>query len=324
MITEIQKNFYRITLPMPYRLRHVHAYVLVQDGAIALFDSGMNMPGSYEKLEADLASIGLGTKSIRNVYITHSHTDHCSMAGILQKRTQAKIFLSAAADLAYQHLCLSDSLIPQANLFYSRHGMSRQQVDAIVEEINDIRGVIVEFQADGFLRNEEVRQFGDWKFKVIFTPGHAAGHICFFFPDQGFMLAGDHILPYIAPSLTPNIFDETFHALRSYLDSLQIVEQLPLEVIHPGHGTSLNGISERTAEIRTHHALKKQRVFDALIDLPKTTFAISAEINGQTANWEDWEKFMALNETYVYLQDLKSEGVIKEEMNGEVIVYTAN
>jgi hypothetical protein len=56
MITEIQTNFYRITLPMPYRLRHVHAYALVQGSDVALFDTGMNMPGSYEKIEEDLKS----------------------------------------------------------------------------------------------------------------------------------------------------------------------------------------------------------------------------------------------------------------------------
>ena len=58
MITEIQTNFYRITLPMPYRLRHVHAYLFAQDKELALFDTGLNMPGAYETLEKDLASIG--------------------------------------------------------------------------------------------------------------------------------------------------------------------------------------------------------------------------------------------------------------------------
>jgi len=48
MINEIQTNFYRITLRMPYRLKHVHAYLLAQDKELALFDTGLNMPGAYE------------------------------------------------------------------------------------------------------------------------------------------------------------------------------------------------------------------------------------------------------------------------------------
>ncbi len=58
MITEISENFYRITLPMPFRLRHVHAYALIDGANVALFDTGMHMPGAFERLEADLQSIG--------------------------------------------------------------------------------------------------------------------------------------------------------------------------------------------------------------------------------------------------------------------------
>jgi len=97
MISEIQTNFYRITLRMPYRLKHVHAYLLAQDKELALFDTGLNMPGAYETLEKDLASLNFSINNIRHIFLTHVHTDHCSMAGLLQKKTGAKIYLSAAA-----------------------------------------------------------------------------------------------------------------------------------------------------------------------------------------------------------------------------------
>ena len=322
MITEIQTNFYRITLPMPYRLRHVHAYALVQGGDVALFDTGMNMPGSYEKIEEDLKSIGLSTKSIRDIFITHSHTDHCSMAGLLQERTSAKIHLSAAADNVYQHFHQAEELTKAAKIFYAKHGMSPKEVDAMVEEIDEIRSIIVPFTADDHLEQNEIRKFGDWKFEVIFTPGHAVGHVCFFFRDEGFLLAGDHVLPYISPSLSPNIFDEIFQPLKNYLDSLQVVENLPVTAIYPGHGNSFTNISERAGEIRTHHELRKQVILQSLNAKPKTTYAISSQISGSVSSrWDDWEKFMALNETYVYLQELKREGVIKETMEGSVLVY---
>ena len=321
MITEIQANFYRITLPMPYRLRHVHAYLLVQDKELALFDTGLNMPGSYEKLEKDLASSGFNINDIRHIFLTHAHTDHCSMAGILQKKTTAKIYLSTAAFQEYQHYRQADSAVSQARQFYSRHGMSSHEIDAVIEEYEDMRGIITEFNADDYLQNNEIREFGDWKFEVIFTPGHATGHVCFFFRKEGIMLAGDHILPYIAPSLSPNIFDDNFRPLQTYLDSLQVIEQLPLTTIYPGHGNSLNGVSERLSEIRAHHAQRKQFIFGFVNEIPKTTYALANEIFGN--NMPDFEKFMALNETYVYLKELKSEGTIKERMNGKVLVYTA-
>jgi glyoxylase-like metal-dependent hydrolase (beta-lactamase superfamily II) len=324
MITEIADNFYRITLPMPFRLRHVHAYALVAGGDIVLFDTGMIIPGAYEKLEADLKSIGLSVVSIRDIYLTHVHHDHCGMAGLLQEKSKAGIHLSSVANQVHAHFLQTDHLIAQARLFYAKHGMSPAEVKAIVAEIEDVSIRVPRFTVTTILQNNEIRQFGNRLFEVIFTPGHAAGHVCFFFREEGLLLAGDHILPYIAPSLSPNIYDEVFQPLQSYLKSLNVIEALPINIIHPGHGNSLTDIDERIREIRTQHALKKQALLKNIGVRPKTTYAICREITGAAAeNWDDWERFMALNETYVYLQELKRDAAIEENIIGDVIFYTA-
>ena len=321
MITEIQTNFYRITLRMPYRLRHVHAYLLAQDKELALFDTGLNMPGSYETLEKDLASVGFSINDIRHIFLTHVHTDHCSMAGLLQKKTDAKIYLSAAAFAEYQHFRQADSAVVLARQFYSRNGMSSPQIDAVIEEYEEMRGIITEFDAKDFLQNNELREFGTKKFEVIFTPGHATGHVCFLFRKEGIILAGDHVLPYIAPSLSPNIFDDNFRPLQTYLDSLNVIENLPGVTIHPGHGNSFVGVIERLSEIRAHHKQRKHWISSFVNRTPKTTYTLAHEIFG--TDMPDFEKFLALNETHIYLKELKFEGAIKEEMNGNVLVYTA-
>ncbi len=324
MITEIAESFYRITLPMPFRLRHVHAYALIDGTNVALFDTGMQMPGAFERLEADLQSIGYSIKSISDIYLTQGHTDHCGLSGIIQKKSDARIHLS---EVAHQVLLLfqeGDHLVAQARLFYVKHGMSACDVEAIVEEIEDMRSRISQFAVNTFLQENESRQFGHRSFEVIFTPGHAPGHVCFFFREEGLLLAGDHILPYIAPSLSPNIYDEIFQPLKSYLGSLNVIEKLPITTIHPGHGNSFSGIEERIREIRAHHALKKQVLLEILNAHPKTTYHICSEMIGAAAaNWDDWEKFMALNETHVYLQELKRDGAIKETITDSVLFYTA-
>lgn len=320
MISEIQTDFYRITLRMPYRLKHVHAYLLVQDKELALFDTGLNIPGAFETLEKDLASAGFSIHDIRHIFLTHVHTDHCSMAGLLQKNTGAKIYLSKAAFEEYQHFRQADPAVKQLKKFYSRQGMSSDQIDMIIEEYEDIRGIITEFNADNYLQNNESREFGDWKFEVIFTSGHAAGHICFFFRKESFLLAGDHILPYIAPILSPDIFDDDFRPLAIYLNSLNVIEKLPIATVYPGHGNAFIDLQERLEEIRQHHKKRKKMVFDRLNTEPKTTYAISHEMFGSTLS--DFDKFLALNETLIYLKELKAEGAIKEGMAGNVLVYT--
>ena len=320
MINEIEKKFYRITLRMPYRLRHVHAYLLAHDGELTLFDTGLNTPGSYETLQKDLTGAGFSVNDIKHIYLTHVHTDHCSMAGLMQKNTGAKIYLSATAFEEYQHFRQADSAVKQLKKFYSRQGMTSGQIDMVIEEYEYIRGIITEFNAGNYLQNNELREFGDWKFEVIFTPGHAAGHICFFFRKESFLLAGDHILPYIAPILSPNIFDDNFRPLAAYLDSLNDIEKLPISTIYPGHGNAFIDLKERLEEIRQHHKKRKMIVFDHLSAEPKTTYAISNEISGYEL--PDFEKFMALNETIIYLKELKAEGAIKEDMADNILVYT--
>ncbi|MBP1711551.1 MAG: zn-dependent hydrolase, including glyoxylase [Deltaproteobacteria bacterium] len=324
MITEISDKFYRITLPMPFRLRHVHAYALVDGKDIALFDTGMILPGAPEKLEADLESIGHSIEGISDIYLTHVHTDHCGMAGILQEKSNARIHLSQVSHQVHEHFQQTDYLIGQARLFYTKHGVPTRDVEAIVEEIEDMSSRIPKFEVHTFLQENEIRQFGSRLFEVIFTPGHAAGHVCFFFREEGLLLAGDHILPYIPPSLSPNIYDEIFQPLASYLESLAVIEKMPIDIVYPGHGNSFSGIEERIREIRTHHELKKEALRQILKSEPKTTFTVCSELIGAAAaNWDDWEKFMALNETYVYLQALKRDGAIQETMMNGVLCYSA-
>jgi hypothetical protein len=53
---------------------------------------------------------------------------------------------------------------------------------------------------------------------------------------------------------------------------------------------------------------------------PKTTYDICHEIISATLS--DFDKFLALNETLIYLKELKAEGAIKEETANDVLVYT--
>jgi glyoxylase-like metal-dependent hydrolase (beta-lactamase superfamily II) len=322
MITEIKKNFYRITSRMPYRLRHVHAYLLAQDKNLALFDTGLNTDSALAAMEKDLQSVGLDIRNITQIYLTHVHTDHCSMAGLLQKMTGAKVSLSAPAFEEYRHYRKADEAVAQVRSFYSSHGMTPAEIDAIIDEFEDIRAIITEFGADNILEDKQVCKFGSTQFQVISTPGHAGGHICFFFPKEKCLLAGDHILPYIAPSLTPNIFDDNHRPLKTYLESLGKIEKLGCAEIHPGHGNSLSSVNERIAEIRAHHEQRKNHFFSFISNLPKTARDVTQEIFGE--DLPDFEKFLALNETFVYLQELKSEGAINEKKQDHVFVYTLN
>jgi len=102
LIDRILPDLYRITLPMPFRLRHVHVYALLHDGKVALFDTGMNIPETYTVLDEALANLGKTTKDIDRIFLTHFHADHCGIAGRIQEISGAAVHLSAVDESRLQ------------------------------------------------------------------------------------------------------------------------------------------------------------------------------------------------------------------------------
>ena len=94
-----------------------------------------------------------------------------------------------------------------------------------------------------------------------------------------------------------------------------------MERVYPGHGIHFTRLPARVNELRAHHKERTQRIIDSLGTQPKTTLQVSQDIFG--TDLPDFDKFLALNETYVHLLELKLKGIIAEELSGNVLVYTA-
>lgn len=320
MINKISDNFYCITLPMPFQLKHVNVYALVSDKEVALFDTGLNISSSCDMLEKDLEDIGQSIRSVRDIYITHMHADHCGMAGLIKEKSGATIHLSSSAEEYNQNYSDPDLIIRQMTKFYLSHGLSAPEIEKMVVIFSGFRHITSPFKSDDNLQPNEIRRFGDWIFEAVFTPGHTDGHLCYYFPKQKFLLSGDTVLPHITPNLSPNFLKENFRPLYSFLGSLQVLEMVPVEKVYPGHGNAFGDFKTRLSEMREHHAGRTQLIKNCLGIKPKTTYQVSQEIFGR--DLADFDKFLALNETYVHLLELKLKGAIKEEQAGSNLVYT--
>jgi hypothetical protein len=98
------------------------------------------------------------------------------------------------------------------------------------------------------------------------------------------------------------------------------VENLPVERVYPGHGIYFTGLTARLNELRAHHKERTKLIVQSLSAQPKTTLQVSQDIFG--VDLPDFDKFLALNETYVHLLELKHQGIIREVRTGNVLVYT--
>ncbi|HEX7125183.1 MAG TPA: MBL fold metallo-hydrolase [Thermodesulfobacteriota bacterium] len=111
------------------------------------------------------------------------------------------------------------------------------------------------------------------RLEALFTPGHASDHLCFYWREARALFTGDLIL-----GGSPTIIPVGDGDLAQYLDSLERLLGLDLEVLYPGHG---DPITDPHAYIRgyiAHRKMREGQTLDALRAGLHTAAAIAARI----------------------------------------------
>ena len=319
MIREIAGDFYRIILPMPFRLSHVNVYALVQDSRVTLFDAGLNTPEAFTTLEAGLKRIGRSLREIDRIFITHRHGDHCGMAGRLREISGAKILMTDTDHASIRMGDDMDRMIMEIQSFYRFHGLEEDVVASFAAIFKGWVKMTGSFSLDHPLRNGETFDIGKHRLEVLAAPGHSRGQVCFFFRTEGILLAGDHILPEITPNLSPDLLEPDFRPLERYLSSLTDMEQLPVQIVYPAHGRPFTNFKERIAEIREHHQERRGLTLASVRENGKSACEISVDLFGE--NLPEFDRFLALNETYVHLVELVRGGLIQTDIRDKRCFY---
>lgn len=302
---------------MPFRLRHVHVYIVIHDGKVALFDTGINMADTFAKLDESLHTIGKSVTDIDLIYITHYHADHCGIAGGIKKTSGAIIHASSIGQTIRQYQKNNDAVTSRVTSFYLRHGLREDVIDHLLKLIRNFRKATIPYDIDRSVSPGETYALGNRSFEILPTPGHTRDHICYYFRDEGILISGDHVLPDITPNLSPDLFDPDFRALKSFLDSLDDLKGLPVASVWPAHGNAYTDLDGRIEEIKTHHQERSQVILRALRHGPQSAFQLMKKVFG--TELPEFDEFLALNETYVHLVELVYDGIVtSQERNGKV------
>ncbi|MCX5835039.1 MAG: MBL fold metallo-hydrolase [Deltaproteobacteria bacterium] len=316
---EISRNLFMITVPMPFRLKHVHVFALTHDDRITLFDTGLNTPETVSILEESLRAIRKTVRDIKRIFITHHHIDHCGMAGRIKAISGAKIHVSDVGREVLSVRTDEAELVRLVRDFCLLHGLPESITNFVINLFLAFKTAASPFETDRCFQADSRHVAGETEFQAIATPGHTRDHVSYYFPKEGILLSGDHVLPEITPNLSPDLFAPDFRPLRSFLDSLTRIETLPVQKVYPAHGDPFSNLAERIEEMKSHHVIRKGLALESVTRGSRTTFEVSRDIFGD--DLPEFDRFLALNETYVHLVELVHEGAVKEQRNKNHILY---
>lgn len=95
--------------------------------------------------------------------------------------------------------------------------------------------------------------------QVMYTPGHARDHLCYYLPEERLLFSGD----LIAGTGTVVISPEG-GGLSAYLHSLERLLQLDIASIYPAHGPVITRPQEKIRAYIAHRQMREAQVLAAL------------------------------------------------------------
>lgn len=201
----------------------------------AIFDAGVTSGG---KIYVEAIRSVLGQRQPAWLFLTHAHWDHCGSASFLKKHfPEMKI---AASPLAANILKRPNAL-----------ALINQLNNASLEQMRSVPGLdhswlnnepFSPFPIDMELAEGQVVELGNsTTLQVLATPGHTQDHHSFYLPQEKILIAGEAAGVFYSHQVISTEFTSDYDA---YLDSLQRLAALPVEVFCQGHYYVLTGREE--------------------------------------------------------------------------------
>ncbi len=171
-----------------------------------LIDPGL---GNYlGLLLKEMQEDGIAPKEVDVIAITHLHPDHCDATAALKDVSGAKVAV---------------------------HSSQWEYRDMLLEEASRVLGIEakkfeVDFVFEDSLEHTELR--------IQHTPGHSPESICFYAADKKTLISGDLVFDKGIGRT-----DLPFGNNEELINSINTMSALDTELLLPGHGAILKGLS---------------------------------------------------------------------------------
>ncbi len=257
---------YRIELPFALENGTVNAYLFLEPEPV-LIDTGDYSDESWAALQAGLAQHGIVVADLARVVITHAHIDHMGNAARIAECSDATFH---ALDVSYDWLVNFNGMWRRRQQYYRQVffpgcGLSQATIDQLMVFYQWIGDNYSGIPADrlSFFKAGELLNLDGLEWEAIHTPGHASTLTCFFQRDAKQLIASDMLLQRTPTPVTetpPHGLDRVA-ALPLFLDSLDRIEALPVDIVYPGHGESFRDVAGLVRRQRDRIAARKEECY---------------------------------------------------------------
>jgi len=303
-----------------------NVYVLRGKDGCMLIDSGWDTKEAYDGLKSQMAEIGLGLKDIKKVAYTHSHPDHFGQAGLFKEYGTT---WQAAHRLEMEYICnkfsrTDDELGKTEVQWYISHGVPAKYLEELRQAYLRMHHMIRFSVPSVALEEDDVIEFTPFHLKVLLTPGHSLGHICYYEPRLKLLFCGDHLTPKQPPHIPfYSSYKDNINPIGSYLTTLKPLEALDVELVLPAHGHEFTGFKRRLDQTKRQLEQRNEETFDVLDGQQMTAFQVNMQLHPHS----EWNKMPTVQkrgqmvETVAQLQALKLDGRVETVLNDGLILY---
>lgn len=163
--------------------------------------------GESERVLAALASNGW---ECGQIWLTHSHLDHCAGVSKLKQASGARLFAHV------EEKFFRERVVEISRMYGIAPGSMEDCPEPDVE-----------------LTEGAVLSLGPLRFEVLFCPGHSPGHVCFYEPSCGVLFSGDVLF---AGSIGRTDLPGGDHNLLLSSIRRKLFVLPPETVVYSGHG----------------------------------------------------------------------------------------
>jgi len=272
---EVYPDVFSLALPLPFELESVNVHLVKLENGWLLIDCGMDTDVAFQTLQGALEQRGIGWPGIRQILLTHMHPDHMGMAARLVELTGAELAMHEAEARHLQMVREVGRRLPWLGEAYSQAGVPHTLEAKMEAQFSQIRKNFSELAPTHLLSGGEEIPTAIGRLVVCWTSGHSPGHVCLHSPERRLLFSGDQILPGITPNIA---WHPEQDMLAEFLESLERLSRLEIDLIFPGHGEPFSGHRAWISETMGHHQQRCDEILELVRQSPRTVHSMVGDL----------------------------------------------